>query len=100
MNTISLKLVTIIAERILRDHIIEDIQSQGAKGYTLTDVSGEGSRGVRASEWEGRNIKIEAVVSAQVADAIVEHVAQNYFQHHAVIVYTQDVSVVRGDKYI
>jgi len=100
MNTVPLKLVTIIAERFLKDRLIEIIQDHQAKGFTITDVSGEGSRGVRASEWEGHNIKIETVVSAEVADKIVESVAERYFQHHAVIVYTQDVHVVRGDKYI
>lgn len=100
MNTVSLKLVTIIAERILKDRLTEAIKSLGAKGYTHTDVTGEGSRGVRASEWEGNNVKIETAVSSEVAQEIVSHIAQNYFQHHAVIVYTQDIQVVRGDKYI
>ena len=100
MKTVSLKLVTIIAERFLKDRLIEAIQNLQAKGFTITDVSGEGSRGVRASEWEGHNVKIETVVSSTVADKIVAHIAKHYFQHHAVIVYTQDVNVVRGDKYI
>lgn len=100
MNTVSLKLVTIITERILKDRLTDTIRSLGAKGFTLTDTSGEGSRGVRASEWEGSNVKIETVVSASVADAILEHISEHYFKHHAVIVYTQDIQVVRGDKYI
>lgn len=100
MNTTTLQLVTIVAERILKDRLTDAIKNLGAKGYTHTDVTGEGSRGVRASEWEGHNVKIETVVSKQVARAIVEHIAANYFQHHAVIVYAQDVHVVRGDKYI
>ena len=100
MNTVSLKLVTVIAERILKDRLTQAIRTMGAKGFTLTDVSGEGSRGVRASEWEGHNLKIETVVSTQVANTIVAHISEHYFQHHAVIVYTQDVQVVRGDKYI
>ena len=31
---------------------------------------------------------------------IVEHIAEVYFADFAVIVYQQDVEVVRGDKYI
>ncbi len=100
MNAVALKLVTIVAERILKDRLLEDIRTCGARGFTLTDASGEGSRGVRASEWEGRNTKIETVVSAEVADRIVNHVADHFFKHHAVIVYTQEVHVVRGGKYI
>lgn len=100
MNTISLKLVTIIAERILEEQIIEQVLKMGARGYTVTDARGKGSRGVRASEWEGPDVKIETVVSDDVASKILEHIARRYFAHYAVIVYTQDVDVVRGDKYV
>lgn len=100
MPTQTLRLVTIIAERILQDQLIEEIIKLGAKGYTLTEVRGEGSRGVRAHEWEGRDAKLEAVVSPQVAERIAEHVSTNYFEHYAVILYVQTVEVVRGDKYI
>lgn len=100
MLTVTLKLVTIIAERVLQEHLLRALRELGARGYTLTEVSGEGSRGVRASEWEGHNIKIEAIVSPEVADRIIEHIAAHYFRHYAVIVYAQPVEVVRGDKYI
>lgn len=100
MATISLKLVTIVTERILKDRLLSEIKTLGAKGYTLTKVMGEGSRGIRASQWEGQNVKIETLVGQAVAEAIVDHVAEHYFEHYAVIVYAQDVSVVRGDKYI
>ncbi|MGA1495238.1 MAG: P-II family nitrogen regulator, partial [Rhodothermales bacterium] len=63
-------------------------------------LSGKGSRGVRASEWEGPDTKIEALVSHDVAEKIVDHVADAFFEHYAVIVYVQDAAVVRGEKYI
>jgi nitrogen regulatory protein P-II 2 len=97
---VPLKLVTIVAERILRPRLIDEIQALGARGFTQTEVTGEGSRGVRASEWEGSNIKLEMIVAPEVARRIVEHVAATYFAYHAVIVYAQDVDVVRGDKYL
>lgn len=100
MPTVSLRLVTIIAERILQDQLLDEIRSLGARGYTLTEVRGEGSRGVRAHEWEGRDAKIEMVVSPEVAERIADHVANHYFEHYAVILYVQTVEVVRGDKYV
>lgn len=99
MQTVPFKLVTIVAERIVRDRLLEAIYRLGATGHTITDVLGEGTRGVRASAWEGANVKIEAVVTPAVADSIVDHVAATYFEHHSVIVYLQDVQVVRGSKY-
>jgi nitrogen regulatory protein P-II 2 len=100
MSTVTLRLVTIVTERILSDRLIRDLRALGAKGYTLSKVSGEGSRGIRAAEWEGQNIKIEAVVSPEVASAVMDHLSVHYFEHYAVIVYVQPVEVVRGDKYV
>jgi nitrogen regulatory protein P-II 2 len=97
---IPLKLVTIVAERILRARLIDEVHALGARGFTQSEVTGEGSRGVRASEWEGSNVKLEMIVAPDVAERIVTHVASTYFAYHAVIVYVQDVDVVRGDKYL
>lgn len=92
-------LVTIISERILRDDLIELIRECGSKGHTITSVVGDGSRGIRASDFEGRNVKIETIVNASVADAIVEQVSGQYLEDYAVIIYTSEVDVVRGTKY-
>jgi nitrogen regulatory protein P-II 2 len=100
MDTVTLKLVTVIAEAVLESHLVRELRELGAKGYTITRTHGEGSRGVRASEWEGGNVKIETLVGPAVADGILQHVADNYFQHYAVVAYVTDVSVVRGDKYV
>jgi nitrogen regulatory protein PII len=100
MHTVSLKLVTIVAERLFREQVTEELRKLGAKGFTVTDAEGKGSRGIHASEWEGRNVRIETVVAPEVADRIVEHVAERYFEHYAVIVWVQSVEVVRGEKYL
>lgn len=70
----------------------------GAKGYTLSEVRGSGARGVRAGQPDV-NVKIEAVVSPEVADRILAHLAEHYFAHYAVIAYVETVAVVRGEKY-
>ena len=100
MQTVTLKLVTIVTERILEDRLLRKVEELGAKGYTLTQASGKGSRGVRASEWEGPDTRIEMLVSQAVAEKIVAFIADKFFEHYAVIVYVQDAEVVRGDKYV
>ncbi len=100
MPLTELFLVTIITERIFRDEILEKIKELGAKGYTLTDATGEGSRGIRASDWEGKNVKIETVVSREVGNKIIDYIADHYFENYAVITYAWPIKVVRGDKYI
>jgi len=100
MQTVTLKLVTIVGEEILGDLVIADIQQLGVRGYTRTAVIGEGSRHLRASEVPGENVKIETVVSPELAEKIVEHIAHKFFSHFAVLVYVTDVTVVRGEKYV
>ena len=98
MQTVTLRLVTIVTERSLRDRIIDAIHDLGASGHTLSDIHGEGSRGVRVARG-GPSVKIETIVTADIAEAIASHVADTYFKHHSVIVYLQDVEVLRGSKY-
>ena len=97
---VQLKRVTIIAEALLEDRLIRDISGLGAKGFTITEARGRGSRGVRASEWEGKNLKLESIVSNEVAVQILERLKARYFEHYAVIAYLENVEVVRGEKYV
>ena len=98
MHTVTHRLVTIIAERGLRDRLIDALHGLGATGHTISDVQGEGSRGVRVARG-GPSVKIETIAPDAVAQRIAEHVAERYFAHHSVIVYLHDVEVLRGSKY-
>jgi nitrogen regulatory protein PII len=99
MKTVPLRKVTIVAEAFLEERLLREVRERGARGFTLTEARGEGSRGVRASEWEGRNVRLETLVTPEVADRILAHVAEVYFPHFAVVAWIEDVEVVRGDKY-
>jgi nitrogen regulatory protein PII len=100
MNKTLLKLVTIIAEDELEQHLVEDLKRLGASGYTVSEVRGEGLHGKRASDWEGRNIRLETIVTPDVADRIAEHVATRYFPNFAVILYTGTVEVLRPEHFV
>jgi nitrogen regulatory protein P-II 2 len=100
MHTVRLKKVTIIAEAVLEPQIVRAVRELGASGYTISEARGEGSRGVRASEWEGRNVMVETLVGPETADRILAHVSETYFEHYAVVAYVADVEVVRGAKYL
>lgn len=100
MHTVPLTLVTIVAEPVLEERLTKELRTLGARGFTVTDARGEGSRGIRASELPGQGIRVEAIVSAPVADRILAHVAEHYFPRYAVIAFLSTVDVVRGDKYV
>jgi len=99
MNTHPMTLLTIVAESILKDRLIHEIRNSGAKGFTITDVSGEGSRQRRVSELLGDNVKIEIIAKLETADKILEVLQRDYFSRYAVIAYMSEIQIVREDKY-
>ena len=46
MHTVPLKLVTIVAEPVLEEQLVELLHRLGARGHTVTDSRGAGSRGL------------------------------------------------------
>ena len=44
MNTVTLKRVTIIAEALLEARLLADLERLGAKGFTIVEARGRGSR--------------------------------------------------------
>jgi nitrogen regulatory protein P-II 2 len=100
MNLTMLSLVTIVAESLLRDRLVSSILAAGAKGFTITEAEGEGSRHRRVSEILGANIRIETIVSEQVAEVLLSTLSNEYFERYAVIAYVSQVQVVRGTKYV
>jgi nitrogen regulatory protein PII len=94
------KLVTIICEAALEKSLGRELADLGAHGYTITDARGRGSRGLRDASWrEASNIRIEIVCDAATATRISEFVRERYYDHYAMILFAQDVSVLRPKKF-
>lgn len=94
-----MKLVTVVTEGLLRQEVAALLKRCGATGYTVTRAEGEGSRGVRARDWEGPNQRFESIVSAPVAEAILHALSDSYFENYAVVAWVTDVVVLRGGKF-
>ncbi len=99
MQTVSVSLVTIVAEKVLAPRLTQAILAAGASGYTLVEARGVGSRDMRASTLDGENVRIEVLAGAAVADALLEMLARDWFPHYAVVAWAAEVRVVRGEKY-
>ena len=93
-------LLTIVAESVLRERLIAELHRAGAKGYTITDVVGDGSRHIRSGDLPGENIRIETITTREIADHLLNVLANEYFPHFAIIAFVSDVNVVRGAKYV
>jgi len=97
----NLTLVTIIAEGLLRDQVIEVLRRHGSSGYALTKVDGgEGSRGVHARDWEGPNLRFESIMAPAAAEAVLDDIGERFFENYAVVAWLTPVSVARGDKFV
>ncbi len=94
------KLLTIITEAALERTLLRDIEGLGAKGHTVTDARGRGSRGMRQANWEAAsNIRIEVVCDEETADKITQHLQANYYDNYGMIMYTSEVEVLRPEKF-
>lgn len=94
------KLLTVITETALEHILIDEIEALGAKGYTITDARGKGSRGTRNAGWETNgNIRLEIVCDDEVANAITTFLQEKYYANYAMIIFTSDVNVLRPDKF-
>lgn len=99
MQTTQLTLLTVVAEAVVEHRLVRDVSACGATGWTVADARGQGSRGVRADEFEGANIRLETLVPDEVAGRIIDLLARTYFPHYAVIAWTTPAAVARPEKY-
>ncbi|MES2840813.1 P-II family nitrogen regulator [Hydrogenophaga sp.] len=66
-----IKLLTVVCEAALETTLLRDLESLDARGYTVTDARGKGSRGRRDATWGPHaNIRVEVLGAAETALAI------------------------------
>jgi len=99
MRTVPVVCVTIVAEAVVENRLLRDLQAAGVRGWTLTSGRGKGAGRVEASDWEGANVRVETLLSSAVADRVLEMLAELYFPRYAVVAWVTPVQVVRGDKF-
>lgn len=91
--------LTIVAEALLAQRLLNDLQAAGARGWTLTRAEGTGPRGRRVSESEGGNVRIEVLATPDVTDRVWAALHERYFPHYAVIAWQHTVEVSRPDLF-
>ncbi len=99
MKLVPLKMVTIIALDSLADRIIKDLKLCGIKGYTISEVEGEGLQSKHLSGWEGRNVRIDTLVKDELVYPIMELLSEKYFDKYSVIAFVSTVEVLRKEKF-
>ena len=93
-------LLTIITELSLESTLVKELKELGAHGYTITNARGKGSRGVRGAVWDvDSNIRVEVLCTTEVAQAIGKRMQDKYYDNYAMVMFSNDVSVFRPDKF-
>lgn len=94
------QLLVIIAEAALEKPLCADVKRLGAHGYTVVDVRGEGSMGIREGSWEAdRTVQMSVICEPEVADSIASHVMARYAPHYGVTLYFAAAEVLRPGKF-
>ena len=94
------KLLTVITEANLERDLVREIEAEGVGGYTISDVRGRGDKGVRASHWgHSSNIRLEVICDTPLAERLVERLRDKYYPNFAIVMWVQDVEVLRPDKF-
>ena len=78
MDLHELFLVTLVAEPVLEDHLTRDLTDHGATGFTVSEVTGRGTRGIRTGDIPGQNVRIETVVTNDYLNKWFTLILKNY----------------------
>ncbi len=92
------RLVTIVAEAVVEERLLRDLRAWGVTGFSVSRSEGD-PFGARVADVEGAMVRIECIVGSDLAERVLEGLAELYLPRYKVIAYDHDVRVVRDDKY-
>lgn len=93
-------LLTVICEAALEKKLVADLEQLGAPGWTLSDVRGRGSHGLRRAAWDTEgNIRAEIICERELAERIAHHLQDRYYANYAMVCYLAEVEVLRPAKF-
>jgi nitrogen regulatory protein P-II 2 len=99
MKIIKEKAVTIITESLIEKKLIRELKSLGIQGYTIEDVRGEGSKGVRGSEWDQMSsVRIQIVCDKDLAEKIINYLNKKYLDKYAMFVFMFDTETILSEN--
>lgn len=88
------KLVTLIAASFAQDRVLGILSALGVRHFTSSSVDGRGKHGAHRAGWfDTSNVRIEAIVTTAVADAILDRAAEEA-ESAELIAFACDVAAV------
>lgn len=100
MNTEKRTMLTVVTESVIENALLADLERLGARGYTITDARGRGTRGVRDANWgEAANIRIEIICARPLANTLLTYLQQRYYDNYAMVACLHEIEVLRPEKF-
>jgi hypothetical protein len=94
-----MKMITVIAEEILRDQLVRKIREFGATGCSYHSTQGVGTHVGRHNDVFSANFELKVVSPQPIADKIMAHLSEHYFGKYAIVAWMSDVEVVRAGHF-
>ncbi len=94
-----MKLITIVAEKLLKDQMVQKVLELGATGCSYHPTEGKGLREARHNDAFSENFQMKIVCPSDVATKILTYISENYFEHYAIVTWVTDVEVMRGKHF-
>jgi nitrogen regulatory protein PII len=100
VDTVRVKLVTIVAATEMSDGIEDYLKAHGASGYTLISAQGRGVHGrQRTGLFTMGNTRIETLLPPAAADELLAHLAKQY-AGRALTAFSQDVDAIPREHFV
>jgi nitrogen regulatory protein P-II 2 len=100
MNTHPMNRVTVICEALAREPVLRLLKEAGGHGWTLWEVEGSGSWGMRTGDIpEFSNIQVEVILPPSGAADLLQRLSKELFPKFAMIAYETEIRVLRPAKF-
>ena len=91
MNVNTMRQITIVAQASLEGALCANLREWGAPSYSVTASLNGVSLGCHEGEQQGRHIRIETIVSAETAEAILQGLQRDHFKDCSVVYFVSDI---------
>jgi nitrogen regulatory protein PII len=100
VNSVRVKLITIIAAAEFEERLAQDLIRLGAGGYTTSLVDGRGKSGQRIrSFFKISNVRMETIVPSEKAEGILAHFSQ-VAETLDLVAFSQDVDAIPRKHFV
>lgn len=93
-SLMTVRRVTVVTHDRLEEMLVKELARLGSKGYTAMDCRGQGEHELLQDAFSSATrIRLETIVQPDVADAIMEFLAQPQFAHQPIMACVETIEV-------